>query len=95
MTSEVKHLRGRLGVFGASVFVALGTDVALACPICFRVEEGATTDGVRAAVLVLIGVTAVLLGAFARFIVGFVARESHEVAVRQGHREGTVRAGSD
>jgi hypothetical protein len=39
------------------------------------VEEGAATDGVVAAVLVLVGVTTVVLGAFARFIVGFARRE--------------------
>jgi hypothetical protein len=44
---------------------------ALACPICFQAEPNGTTDGVRAAVLVLIGVTTVVLGGFARFIVRF------------------------
>jgi FlaG/FlaF family flagellin (archaellin) len=39
------------------------------------VEESATTDGVQAAVVVLIAVTVVVLGAFARFVVGFVRRE--------------------
>ena len=53
-------------------------DVVHACPICFRVEENATTDGARAAVLVLVGITAVVLGAFARFIVGFVKREGRQ-----------------
>jgi hypothetical protein len=33
----------------------------LACPVCFRAEESALTDGVRAAVFVLLGVTAVVL----------------------------------
>jgi heme/copper-type cytochrome/quinol oxidase subunit 2 len=60
------------------VFCLALSEIVLACPICFRVEENATTDGVQAAVLVLVGVTAVVLGAFARFIVGFVKRESRE-----------------
>jgi hypothetical protein len=68
-------------VFFVGIVLALviaASDVALACPICFRVEENATTDGARAAVLVLIGVTIVVLGAFARFIAGFVKRESRQ-----------------
>ncbi len=56
------------GVLGA-------TTTALACPVCFQVKENATTDGVRAAVLVLVGVTTVVLGAFARFVVLFAKRE--------------------
>jgi heme/copper-type cytochrome/quinol oxidase subunit 2 len=60
------------------VLVLAAGEVALACPICFRVEENATTDGALAAVLVLVGVTTVVLGAFARFIVGFVRRESRQ-----------------
>ena len=66
----------RVGMVLALVLAV--SEVALACPICFRVEENATTDGVRAAVLVLVGVTTVVLGAFARFVVGFVKRESRQ-----------------
>jgi len=67
-------LRGRLvGMVLAGIFGATGT--ALACPVCFQVEENATTDGVQVAVLVLMGVTTVVLGAFARFIVLFAKRE--------------------
>ena len=43
---------------------------ALACPICFQAEPNGTTDGVRAAVLVLIGVTVIVLGGFAAFVLG-------------------------
>ena len=59
-------------------FVLAASEVALACPICFRVEENATTDGVQAAVLVLVGVTSVVLGAIARFVAGFVRRERRQ-----------------
>ena len=58
--------------------VLVAGEVALACPVCFRVEENATTDGIQAAVLVLVGVTTVVLGAFARFIVGFARRERRQ-----------------
>ncbi len=57
----------------AGILGATGT--ALACPVCFQVEENATTDGAQVAVLVLMGVTTVVLGAFARFIVLFARRD--------------------
>jgi heme/copper-type cytochrome/quinol oxidase subunit 2 len=80
MTSEVVSRDGYIKrpqrSFWVPVLVLAASELALACPICFRVEENATTDGVQAAVLVLVGVTTVVLGAFARFIVGFVKRES-------------------
>jgi len=73
MTKKTRRL-----FLATTVVMALATDTALACPVCFRVEESATTDGVRAAVVVLVGVTAVVLGAFARFIVGFAKRERNQ-----------------
>ena len=48
---------------------------ALACPICFQAEPNGTTDGVRSAVVVLLGVTSVVLGGFAVFIVRFAGHE--------------------
>jgi ABC-type phosphate transport system permease subunit len=65
------------GVFlvATAIAMVLATETALACPVCFRVEAGATTNGVQAAVWVLVGITAVVLGAFGRFIAGFVRRE--------------------
>ena len=47
------------------------TATALACPICFQAEPNGTTDGVRAAVLVLVAITSVVLCGFAAFIVRF------------------------
>lgn len=46
----------------------------LACAVCFQVQQNATTDGVQAAVLVLLGVTTVVLAGFGVFIVKFVRR---------------------
>ena len=82
MTSEVVfrswYIKRPQRSFLVLALVLGASDFALACPICFRVEENATTDGVQAAVLVLVGVTTVVLGAFARFVVGFVKRESRQ-----------------
>lgn len=55
------------------IWAALGAG-AWACPVCFRMDEGPVTDGVRAAVMVLIGVTTVVLAGFGVFIRGFVRR---------------------
>lgn len=68
------YLRGRFLIAGEKRNYLRGS-FALACPICFRVEESATTDGALAAVLVLLAVTTVVLGAFARFIVRFAKRD--------------------
>lgn len=59
----------------ACVAVVLAAQPALfACPICFQVDPNPTTDGVQAAVLVLLGVTTVVLAGFGVFIVKFVRR---------------------
>jgi heme/copper-type cytochrome/quinol oxidase subunit 2 len=61
-----------------AVFWGAAGASALACPVCFRVEEGPVTDGVRAAVLVLVGVTVGVLSGFGVFIVRFVRRAAGE-----------------
>jgi hypothetical protein len=50
------------------------TTPLLACPICFQVQAGPVTAGVRAAVAVLIGVTLGVLAGFGVFVARFVAR---------------------
>jgi hypothetical protein len=65
-------VRGRARV-AAAVLAWLVADVALdACPICFQVEDTGVVSGIRAAVVVLGGVTGgVLVGValFARRLV--------------------------
>lgn len=46
----------------------------LACPVCFQIDDGHAAAGVRAAVLVLMGVTVVVLGGFGVFIRRLVRR---------------------
>jgi hypothetical protein len=53
---------------------ALASAPLLACPICFQVDDGPATAGIRAAVVVLGGVTVSVLTGFAAFIVRFVRR---------------------
>ena len=56
---------------------ALLADVAVAaCPICFQVEDTGTANGVRAAVIVLGGVTVIVLGGAGLFVRRLVKAES-------------------
>jgi hypothetical protein len=64
---------GRRAILVLALWLALDASL-LACPICFQVEDGPVSAGVRAAVLVLIGVTGTVLSGFAMFIVRFVRR---------------------
>jgi hypothetical protein len=60
-------------IFGLLMWASAGATVS-ACPVCFRMEEGPVTAGVRAAVIVLMTVTVSVLTGFAIFIRGFVQR---------------------
>lgn len=71
-----RHVATRLLATAAALLGA--ATPALACPICFQVEQGPVTDGVRAAVVVLISVTLVVLAGFGKFIAGFVRRSRTE-----------------
>ena len=51
----------------ATLLVMLFPSLALACPICFQVEDANTVAGVRAGVIVLMSVTVVVLSAVAAF----------------------------
>jgi hypothetical protein len=52
---------------GALAWMTAGAGL-LACPICFQIDPGPVTDGVRAAVLVLVGVTVTVVGGCAWFM---------------------------
>jgi len=55
-------------VFGALIWSA-ASSIAFACPVCFQMEEGPVSQGVRAAVFVLMGITVCVLGVFGRFVI--------------------------
>jgi hypothetical protein len=61
-------------LLAAGVLVLACQPELLACPVCFQVERSATTDGVQAAVFVLMGVTGVVLSGLGVFIVKFWRR---------------------
>jgi hypothetical protein len=47
-----------------------------ACPVCFQVEDGPAAAGVRAAVVVLLGVTGSVLAGAGLFVVRFARRSA-------------------
>ena len=64
------HIGLRTRVLLVVLWVALISLLAtpvMACPICFQVEDAQTISGVRAGVIVLMGVTVVVLTAVAAF----------------------------
>lgn len=69
----------RLCVFLAAW--ALASAPLIACPICFQVEDGPTSSGIRAAVFVLMGVTVSVLAGFARFVVRLARRSQMRAPV--------------
>jgi hypothetical protein len=46
----------------------------IACSVCFQVEQNAATDGLQAAVLVMVSVTTCVLAGFGLFILKFLRR---------------------
>jgi hypothetical protein len=51
----------------------------MACPVCFGGDDLAIRESLNAGIGILLGVTAVVLGAFARFFIR-LARRSREYA---------------
>lgn len=66
--------RLRTAATTAAWMATLGVSPLLACPVCFRIEAGPVSDGVRAAVFVMLGVTVGVLSGFGFFISRFVGR---------------------
>jgi hypothetical protein len=65
----------------------------MACPVCFGGEDTAMRESLNAGIGVLMGVTAIVLAGFARFIVMLVRRSrdahlvSHDVRLPPSHTE--------
>ena len=59
---------------GVTTILLLARPALFACPVCFQFERSATTDGLWAAVLVLVGVTTAVLAGFGVFLVKWARR---------------------
>ena len=53
----------------AAAMVLAGSSIAFACPVCFGAEESHMIDATKAGILVLLGITLVVQGAFVGFFV--------------------------
>jgi hypothetical protein len=53
--------------------------VALACPVCFGAEETSMIDGTKFGILVLLGITVAVQGAFVGFFL-YLRRRARRIA---------------
>lgn len=61
---------------GVACWLLAGVELG-ACPVCFRVEASPVTDGVQAAVWVLVTITGAVLGGFGVFARRIARRAAH------------------
>lgn len=57
-----------------TLLVVLAPRVALACPVCFGQNDSAMAVAMNSGVLLMLGVVAAVLGAFAAFIIYLIRR---------------------
>lgn len=78
----------RLGGFAASArraisivlaLMTVGSTSVLACPVCFGAEETSMIDATRLGILVLLGVTVAVQGAFVAFFL-YLRRRAKRIA---------------
>ena len=84
MTKNNPGVMFRYRAAGTMIAWALMAASVLACPVCFGVEEGPVTDGLRTAVVVLVGVTLMVLTGFGVFVTRFVRRSGMTSEARPG-----------
>jgi heme/copper-type cytochrome/quinol oxidase subunit 2 len=68
----------RLFTTAASVLLG-GASTVLACPVCFGAEETPMIDGAKAGVLVMVGITVTVQGAFVGFFF-YLRRRAKRIA---------------
>ena len=76
---NVKYLGIARLVLIAVAVVMGGSSSVLACPVCFGAEESHLIDGTRAGILVLLGITLVVQGAFVGFFI-YLRNRAKQVA---------------
>jgi hypothetical protein len=70
--------RGRTLATSAAILLG-GSSSALACPVCFGAAETHIIDGTRLGVLVLLGITLAVQGAFAAFFL-YLRKRARNIA---------------
>jgi heme/copper-type cytochrome/quinol oxidase subunit 2 len=69
MKTKPMHLQITRVLMLAAVMVIGGSSSAFACPVCFGAEESHMIDATKLGILVLLGITLVVQGAFVGFFV--------------------------
>ena len=69
MKTKPRNLQITRVLMLAAVMVIGGSSSALACPVCFGAEESHMIDATKLGILVLLGITLVVQGAFVGFFV--------------------------
>ena len=69
MKTKPMHLQITRALMLAAVMVIGGSSSAFACPVCFGAEESHMIDATKFGILVLLGITLVVQGAFVGFFV--------------------------
>jgi hypothetical protein len=64
---RARHLGIRRAIMTAVVVMIGGSSSVLACPVCFGAEETSMIDGAKLGILVLLGITFAVQGAFVGF----------------------------
>jgi heme/copper-type cytochrome/quinol oxidase subunit 2 len=77
MSTKPTHLAVLRVLILAAVMVIGGSSSAFACPVCFGAEESHMIDGTKLGILVLLGITVVVQGAFVGFFVYLRNRARH------------------
>jgi heme/copper-type cytochrome/quinol oxidase subunit 2 len=80
MRTPVSRFLTRAFATAAAVLIGGSTSV-LACPMCFGAEETSMLDGTRIGVLVMLGITVAVQGAFAGFFFYLRRRAKHVAEV--------------
>lgn len=69
----------RLFVVTGAVLATAGSTSVLACPVCFGAEETSMIDGTRLGIMVLLGITVAVQGAFVAFFL-YLRRRAMRIA---------------
>ena len=69
MNTKPMHLTITRVLVLTAVMVVGGSSSAFACPVCFGAEESHMIDATKIGILVLLGITLVVQGAFVGFFV--------------------------
>ena len=79
-TARLARLRSFAIVFATAAFALIaGSSPVLACPVCFGAEETSMIDGAKLGIVVMLGITFAVQGAFVGFFL-YLRRRAKRMA---------------